>query len=204
MPGYGEMALPGLRYRHHKMAPGGFSTLRRLAFILLSSQHDCLAMRLLSYNIHKGIGGRDRRYSLERIIGVIEHENPDIICLQEVDRNVRRSHYHDQMKMLAEHFRAACAPATSQRAAEEWRLWKSAAQPLAAGRQAPDLAAAGTEEAAQCANRRDPIAGRAFVRRSLAFGPGRKRTALANQPPVGARPVQRIISVAGDDCGRQQ
>ncbi len=24
-------------------------------------------MRLLSYNIHKGIGGRDRRYSLERI-----------------------------------------------------------------------------------------------------------------------------------------
>ena len=47
-------------------------------------------MRLLSYNIHKGIGGRDRRYRLERIIAVIEHENPDLICLQEVDQNVRR------------------------------------------------------------------------------------------------------------------
>ena len=48
-------------------------------------------MRLLTYNIHKGIGGRDRRYSLERIIDVIEAENPDLICLQEVDRHVRRS-----------------------------------------------------------------------------------------------------------------
>ena len=47
-------------------------------------------MRILSYNIHKGIGGRDRRYSLDRIINVIEAENPDLICLQEVDRQVRR------------------------------------------------------------------------------------------------------------------
>jgi len=59
-------------------------------------------MRLLSYNIHKGIGGRDRRYSIERVIGVIEEENPDLVCLQEVDRNVRRSRYHDQPRMLAE------------------------------------------------------------------------------------------------------
>ncbi len=63
-------------------------------------------MRLLSYNIHKGVGGRDRRYRLERIIEVIEGENPDLICLQEVDRNVRRSRYHDQPRMLAEYFRA--------------------------------------------------------------------------------------------------
>ena len=34
-------------------------------------------MRLLSYNIHKGIGGRDRRYRLERIIQVIQAEDPD-------------------------------------------------------------------------------------------------------------------------------
>lgn len=63
-------------------------------------------MRLLSYNIHKGIGGKDRRYRLERIIEVIEGENPDIICLQEVDHNVRRSHFHDQPKLLADHFKA--------------------------------------------------------------------------------------------------
>ena len=53
------------------------------------------AVRILSYNIHKGIGGRDRRYRLERIIEVIEEQNPDLICLQEVDRNVRRSHHHE-------------------------------------------------------------------------------------------------------------
>ncbi len=63
-------------------------------------------MRLLSYNIHKGVGGRDRRYRLERIIEVIEQENPDLICLQEVDHNVRRSRFHDQPRMLADYFRS--------------------------------------------------------------------------------------------------
>lgn len=61
-------------------------------------------MRLLSYNIHKGIGGRDRRYRFERILEVIAAEQPDIICLQEVDRNVRRSKYHNQPDQFAEHF----------------------------------------------------------------------------------------------------
>lgn len=61
-------------------------------------------MRLLSYNIHKGIGGRDRRYRIGRVIDVIEQENPDIICLQEVARNTRRSSFHDQPNLLAEYF----------------------------------------------------------------------------------------------------
>ena len=64
-------------------------------------------MRLLSYNIHKAIGGRDRRYRLDRVIGVIEEENPDLICLQEVDRGVERSRFDDQPKLLAAYFRAA-------------------------------------------------------------------------------------------------
>jgi len=64
-------------------------------------------MRVLSYNIHKGIGGRDRRYVLDRITQVIEAENPDLICLQEVDRHVRRSRHDDQPKLLAEYFQAA-------------------------------------------------------------------------------------------------
>jgi endonuclease/exonuclease/phosphatase family metal-dependent hydrolase len=63
-------------------------------------------MRLLTYNIHKGIGGRDRIYRLERIISVIEEQNPDLICLQEVDRNVRRSRFHDQPKLLGNYFRS--------------------------------------------------------------------------------------------------
>lgn len=63
-------------------------------------------MRVLSYNIHKGIGGRDRRYRLQRIIDVIEAENPDVICLQEVDRHVPRSGNDDQPRLLREYFRS--------------------------------------------------------------------------------------------------
>ena len=63
-------------------------------------------MRVFSYNIHKGIGGHDRRYRLERILQVIEAENPDLICLQEVDRNVRRSSFDDQPRLMIERFSA--------------------------------------------------------------------------------------------------
>jgi endonuclease/exonuclease/phosphatase family metal-dependent hydrolase len=63
------------------------------------------AMRLLSYNIHKGVG-TDRRYNLDRIIGVIEEEAPDVVCLQEVDTFVHRSDFDDQPSMLADHFKA--------------------------------------------------------------------------------------------------
>ena len=64
-------------------------------------------VRVLSYNIHKGIGGRDRRYRLERVQSVIEEQTPDLICLQEVDRNVRRSRNHNQPKLLADYSNSA-------------------------------------------------------------------------------------------------
>ena len=64
-------------------------------------------MRLLSYNIHKGIGGRDRRYRLERIVEVIQSQKPDFICLQEVDRDVPRSQHDNQPALLAELLGAA-------------------------------------------------------------------------------------------------
>jgi endonuclease/exonuclease/phosphatase family metal-dependent hydrolase len=59
-------------------------------------------MRLLSYNIHKGIGGNDRRYRLERVCHVIEHENPDLILLQEVTRDAPNCGRDDQPCLLAE------------------------------------------------------------------------------------------------------
>lgn len=62
-------------------------------------------MRLLSYNIHKGIGGRDRRYRLDRIIRVIEQENPDLICLQEVNHLAVRTRRDDQPMRFIEAFR---------------------------------------------------------------------------------------------------
>ena len=61
-------------------------------------------MRLLSYNIHKGIGGRDRRYRLERIFDVIEETRPDVLCLQEVARGARRSRRQNQPLLLKQFF----------------------------------------------------------------------------------------------------
>lgn len=61
-----------------------------------------MQLRLLSYNIHKAIGGVDRRYRPERIIEVVAHYNPDVVCLQEVDEGVKRSQFHQQAEMLAD------------------------------------------------------------------------------------------------------
>ena len=63
-------------------------------------------MRLLTYNIHKGVG-TDRRYRLERAAAVIAAEAPDLICLQEVDRNCRRSRRDDQPALLVNRLGAA-------------------------------------------------------------------------------------------------
>jgi len=61
-----------------------------------------MQLRLMTYNIHKGIGGLDRRYDLQRIIDVIQHYHPDIVFLQEVDEGVRRSKHDRQIELLAE------------------------------------------------------------------------------------------------------
>jgi endonuclease/exonuclease/phosphatase family metal-dependent hydrolase len=61
-----------------------------------------MQLRLMTYNIHKGIGGLDRRYDLQRIIDVIGHYHPDIVFLQEVDEGVGRSRHDRQIELLAE------------------------------------------------------------------------------------------------------
>ncbi len=55
----------------------------------------------MTYNIHKGIGGVDRRYDLQRTIDVIRHYQPDIAFLQEVDDGVSRSGNDRQTELLA-------------------------------------------------------------------------------------------------------
>jgi endonuclease/exonuclease/phosphatase family metal-dependent hydrolase len=60
-----------------------------------------LKFRVLTYNIHRAIGF-DRRYKPERIIEIIQHYNPDIVMLQEVDDDVPRSKNHDMAKVLSE------------------------------------------------------------------------------------------------------
>ena len=61
-----------------------------------------MKLRVLTYNIHKCIGGIDRQYWPERIAQVIEQQNPDVALLQEVDSGVPRSNQDHQVDWLGE------------------------------------------------------------------------------------------------------
>lgn len=61
-----------------------------------------MRFRLLTYNIHKGIGGVDRRYRPERIVEAIKHCEPDIMLLQEVDDGVPRSRRDRQIDLFGD------------------------------------------------------------------------------------------------------
>ena len=59
-------------------------------------------LRLVTYNIHKGIGGVDRRYRPERIVETLSHYRPDIVFLQEVAEGMPRSRRHRQVDLLGD------------------------------------------------------------------------------------------------------
>jgi endonuclease/exonuclease/phosphatase family metal-dependent hydrolase len=59
-------------------------------------------LRVLSYNIHKCIGGVDRRYDPQRVADVINHQHADVLLLQEVDHDVPRSNRDRQVDVLGE------------------------------------------------------------------------------------------------------
>ncbi|HEX8109517.1 MAG TPA: endonuclease/exonuclease/phosphatase family protein [Kofleriaceae bacterium] len=61
-----------------------------------------MRLRTLSYNIHKCIGGVDRRYDPSRIVEVIQKLDVDVAMLQEVDGGVARSNHDHQVDLLAE------------------------------------------------------------------------------------------------------
>ena len=58
-------------------------------------------MRILTFNIHKGIGGLDRRYEIDRVIDLLSSFDADLLLLQEVDHGARRSGYHNQAELIA-------------------------------------------------------------------------------------------------------
>jgi len=64
-----------------------------------------MRFRLMTYNIHKGIGGVDRRYRFERISETLSLHEPDIVLLQEVADGVPRWHRHRQVDLLADTLR---------------------------------------------------------------------------------------------------
>lgn len=58
------------------------------------------ALRVLTYNIHHG-EGTDGKLDLPRIAGVVKAARPDVVLLQEVDRNTTRTGKVDQAAELA-------------------------------------------------------------------------------------------------------
>jgi endonuclease/exonuclease/phosphatase family metal-dependent hydrolase len=59
-------------------------------------------IRIATWNIHKGIGGVDRRYRPERILELLSAVDPDIAMLQEVSRDMPRARFDDQVALLSE------------------------------------------------------------------------------------------------------
>lgn len=59
-------------------------------------------VRLVTYNIHKCIGGLDRRYDPERVRETLAHYEPDVVLLQEVDQAALRSDGDRQVDLLGD------------------------------------------------------------------------------------------------------
>jgi endonuclease/exonuclease/phosphatase family metal-dependent hydrolase len=61
-----------------------------------------MRLSVVSWNIHKGIGGVDRRYRIDRVVAVLAEVRPDVALLQEVTDGLPRASFHDQAELLAE------------------------------------------------------------------------------------------------------
>jgi endonuclease/exonuclease/phosphatase family metal-dependent hydrolase len=60
------------------------------------------AVRLVTFNLHHGVGD-DGRHDLVRVARLLDDADPDVICLQEVDRHfAERSEFVDQAVLLAQ------------------------------------------------------------------------------------------------------
>lgn len=59
-------------------------------------------MRLVTYNIHKGVGGVDRRYDLGRTAEVLASCDADLVLLQEVASGLPRAGGEGQLDRLGE------------------------------------------------------------------------------------------------------
>ncbi len=61
-----------------------------------------MRVRILSWNIHKCIGGLDRRYRPDRVVDTIAHHAPDVVMLQEVANSAGRKRWHKQIDLLGD------------------------------------------------------------------------------------------------------
>ncbi|MCB1173710.1 MAG: endonuclease/exonuclease/phosphatase family protein [Leptospiraceae bacterium] len=59
-----------------------------------------MSLRIVTYNIHKGIGN-DGKFNLDRTIRLLHESDADVICLQEVDHDVPRSGHQNLAAVIA-------------------------------------------------------------------------------------------------------
>ncbi len=68
----------------------------------MAGSKGAVALRVATYNIHKAIGGVDRKYRPERVIEVLRACRVDLVLLQEVDEGAPRSRHHRQVDLLGD------------------------------------------------------------------------------------------------------
>src|SRR5256714_9601836 len=73
---------------------------RRSAARFLSPSTNAKTVRVMTYNIHVGVG-MDKKLDLPRIAEVIKQQHVDLVGLQEVDRGVERTGQIDEIAELA-------------------------------------------------------------------------------------------------------
>jgi endonuclease/exonuclease/phosphatase family metal-dependent hydrolase len=61
-----------------------------------------MRIRIVTYNIHKGIGGVDRKYQPERVFETIALHEPDFVLLQEVNEGWSKTNGHRQVDLLGD------------------------------------------------------------------------------------------------------
>lgn len=103
--------LPGTRKRvrgedlreivRHYLGRDGEARNERIAEGVLVPREE---VRVMTYNIHSCVG-IDSKVRPERVARVINHFDPDIVAVQEVDCHRPRSGNHDQAAVIAEHLR---------------------------------------------------------------------------------------------------
>lgn len=69
--------------------------------VLVTASPGETRVRVITYNIHHG-EGTDQQVDLDRIAAIVREAHPDVVCLQEVDRNLPRTHGQDFPALLAE------------------------------------------------------------------------------------------------------
>lgn len=61
-----------------------------------------LTVRIACWNVHKCVGGLDRRYDPARVAAVLAAAAPDVVLLQEVAQNGRRYRHDRQVDLLGD------------------------------------------------------------------------------------------------------